>query len=277
MTAGDRLLRWYPRAWRERYGDELVALIDDLYPDGRLGVGCRVSIMWEGLRERAHGAGLVGGTAAVRDRRRMGALVVLWAWTAFVVAGCALAKNSEQVASSDARDVVVVLAVVAGVAVAVGALAVSGAALSLLRRGGARHVSVHARRAMWATAISVLATCCVVTWAGSLPRSSRESAPWPYALAYCGWAAVVAATLACWTGVAFAVGRRVRLSDRLLSVEATIASVVAVAMVSTTVAAIIWRTGLPARGSLQTAVVIGAMVVADAVAGFGVSLVRPAR
>jgi hypothetical protein len=29
------LLRWYPRAWRERYGGELAALIQDNLDEGR--------------------------------------------------------------------------------------------------------------------------------------------------------------------------------------------------------------------------------------------------
>ena len=29
------LLRWYPRVWRERYGSELVALIQDNLNEGR--------------------------------------------------------------------------------------------------------------------------------------------------------------------------------------------------------------------------------------------------
>ena len=31
----DRLLAWYRRAWRERYGDELVALMEDMGPLSR--------------------------------------------------------------------------------------------------------------------------------------------------------------------------------------------------------------------------------------------------
>lgn len=29
------LLRWYPRAWRERYGEEMLALIQDDLEEGR--------------------------------------------------------------------------------------------------------------------------------------------------------------------------------------------------------------------------------------------------
>ena len=37
------LLRWYPRAWRERYGGELAALIQDDLDEGRSAWRLRVS------------------------------------------------------------------------------------------------------------------------------------------------------------------------------------------------------------------------------------------
>ena len=64
MRAGpdrfERLLRWYPPAWRDRYGDEFLALLEDEL-DGAAptpGSGCR----WpaSGLRQRARSSGLVG-------------------------------------------------------------------------------------------------------------------------------------------------------------------------------------------------------------------------
>jgi hypothetical protein len=32
------LLRWYPRAWRERYGEELLALVQDTLDEGQSSV-----------------------------------------------------------------------------------------------------------------------------------------------------------------------------------------------------------------------------------------------
>jgi len=51
-----RLLRWYPRAWRERYGEEFLAMVEDTL-DGR-GPGWRfqLSVAWAGLRERGRRA-----------------------------------------------------------------------------------------------------------------------------------------------------------------------------------------------------------------------------
>jgi len=46
------LLRWYPRAWRERYGSELAALIQDDLDEGRPAWRLRLSVIGGGLRER---------------------------------------------------------------------------------------------------------------------------------------------------------------------------------------------------------------------------------
>jgi hypothetical protein len=49
-----RALRWYPPAWRRRYGDELVALLEDVFGDEPLPVRCRMSLFWSGTIERSH-------------------------------------------------------------------------------------------------------------------------------------------------------------------------------------------------------------------------------
>jgi hypothetical protein len=61
-----RLLRWYPRAWRERYGEELLALIQDTLDEGRPTWRLRFSVAWGGLRERGHQT-----RGAVRQGRRL--------------------------------------------------------------------------------------------------------------------------------------------------------------------------------------------------------------
>jgi hypothetical protein len=47
-----RVLRWYPAAWRRRYGDELIAMLDDTYGEGHLGLRVRMSLLRSGVRER---------------------------------------------------------------------------------------------------------------------------------------------------------------------------------------------------------------------------------
>lgn len=53
MTArARRSLRWYPRAWRRRYGEELIALLEDTYGDEPLPLSCRMSMFRSGMTER---------------------------------------------------------------------------------------------------------------------------------------------------------------------------------------------------------------------------------
>lgn len=57
MTWGNhprRFLHAYPRAWRDRYGAELHALIDDLDDEGDLRLSDRIDIARKGLAMRHH-------------------------------------------------------------------------------------------------------------------------------------------------------------------------------------------------------------------------------
>lgn len=47
-----RLLRWYPSEWRERYGDEMTALLQDMIVDGRGGLRLSCNIAKEGIAVR---------------------------------------------------------------------------------------------------------------------------------------------------------------------------------------------------------------------------------
>jgi hypothetical protein len=50
----ERVLRYYPAAWRRRYGDELIAMLDDTYGEGKLRLRVRMSLVRSGLMERIH-------------------------------------------------------------------------------------------------------------------------------------------------------------------------------------------------------------------------------
>jgi anti-sigma factor RsiW len=47
---GERVLRWYPRAWRERYRDELLALVEDYRESGRFRFRDRLDLVRAGLQ-----------------------------------------------------------------------------------------------------------------------------------------------------------------------------------------------------------------------------------
>jgi hypothetical protein len=47
-----RVLRWYPAAWRRRYGEELIAMLDDTHGHDELPRRTRMSLIRSGLTER---------------------------------------------------------------------------------------------------------------------------------------------------------------------------------------------------------------------------------
>jgi hypothetical protein len=57
-----RVLRWYPAAWRRRYGEELIAMIDDTHGEGELPRPARMSLVRSGLIERIRLARKYSGT-----------------------------------------------------------------------------------------------------------------------------------------------------------------------------------------------------------------------
>ena len=84
MTAGrfERLLKWYPSRWRARYGEELVALMEDTYGEGSLPLSSQLSIMRTGATEHLREMGLGGGEDTPGERVRSGSQLVLCGWPA---------------------------------------------------------------------------------------------------------------------------------------------------------------------------------------------------
>ena len=78
-----RLLRWYPRAWREQYGEELLALIQDTLDEGGPTWRLRLGVAWGGLRERVHQAGQAAKAAIERP-------TAVSRWLTIFVAGSVL-------------------------------------------------------------------------------------------------------------------------------------------------------------------------------------------
>jgi hypothetical protein len=47
-----RILRWYPAAWRRRYGQELIAMLEDTYGNDNVPPRARIALFRSGLIER---------------------------------------------------------------------------------------------------------------------------------------------------------------------------------------------------------------------------------
>jgi hypothetical protein len=125
-----RLLRWYPRAWRERYGEEFLAMVEDSLDGRRPTWRLRLSLARAGLRERGHQARRAGQRAAPPVLR---ALTGRW-WT-FFVAGYVFAVLPFEFKSSSGPALRWPATAALDALVAVAALAVqSAAATGRIRR-----------------------------------------------------------------------------------------------------------------------------------------------
>jgi hypothetical protein len=249
--ADDPRLRWYPPSWRARYGDELVALLDDEYR-GHLPALVRLGLVTGGLRQRARRSGLTGESAPPSVSLRAGALVVLAAWTAFVIAGASFAKFSEHfdqalphsMGAHRVPDLAfTVLQTAAGVAsllVVVGALLAVPAFLRFLRGGGWASVRGHVLRALASAGLTVAVTVPLLVWAHHLTSHQRNNGFHWYGALFLMWAGLIVITLTLWTGAAVAAGRRVDLTSPMLTAEAILAAAVAVAMVVMASATAVW-------------------------------------
>jgi hypothetical protein len=65
-----RLLRWYPSAWRERYGEEFVDHMEQEFADREIDVRRAVNVAYKGLVARVGDIGLSRTGASVDARRR---------------------------------------------------------------------------------------------------------------------------------------------------------------------------------------------------------------
>lgn len=245
-----RLLAWYPPAWRERYGEEFVAMMEDELDSRPPSIALRASVAWSGLRERGHGAGLLGDPVVPAHQARAGSLLVLCSWTAFVLAGASYSKLSEHFARAMpvgtrslaqlSFDVVFVLAVAGAVVVATGAAVALPSFARFLKNGGWTRLR---RKVALAVGLSVLLVALVVPfliWAHHLASVQRNGANGPYSGAFVGLALLAGGVLAQWTAVGVTAARHVDFASRVLRVEATLAVVLATVMAAITGATAIW-------------------------------------
>lgn len=247
-----RFLRWYPRAWRDRYGDEFLAFMQDRYGPENPPLAARLSIATGGIRERSRHSGLTGDSVPPSVRVRAGVLVVLVSWMAMVVAGASFAKMSEHFDTSlpvgapahHLADLsytfIQIAAGVAGLVVIVGAALAVPAFLRYLRSGGWSSIRIHALRAVGGTLVTAATTAPLLIWARQLSAQQRNGGSIGYGILFVVWAALVVATLVLWTVLAVVTAPKVTFSRSVLAVEAAMASAVALAVVGILAATCLW-------------------------------------
>ena len=245
-----RLLRWYPPAWRRRYGDEFAALLDDSLGDAAPSIRLRVDVIRSGVAIRLRETGLTGDVTPPSEWIRAGALTVLCAWAVFVVAGIGLQKTSEHweaVVSGSAHTwagiafgAAVVLAGVASLLVVAGAVAALPAVARFRAAGGWRAIRRPVVRAAATCGVTVVALAGAVWWARRLSEPQRNGADLAYSLAALGFALLLCASIATVTAAGVDIVRRLDLSPRVVRVEGRLAEAVTVAMVLMAVCACVW-------------------------------------
>ncbi len=247
---GERLLRWYPTAWRLRYGDELLAMVEDTIGTDPPARRLRWSLAVSGLRERVRRSWLVGPDAGTEERIRGGATLVLWGWALLLPAGLSFAKlvehwdaatpPSDRLVPSLAVGAAQLLAVVGAAAILGAAAIATPALLRSLRRGAWPRLRRSAALAGALTAASIALTVGAAIWAHHLTPAQRNGGDHAYgAMAY-GWAALTILTVVAWAVLAVKAERQLPPSQLILRAEAIGAVTVTVATTVVTAAMVTW-------------------------------------
>jgi hypothetical protein len=290
-VSGDRWLRLYPKAWRERYGEELRELITVTSGPGPLPWRTRADLIAAGMRERMRSIGLGGPGTPPQRRVRAGLLLVLCAWAVMLIGGGVLQRFSEnwrevapaadQGLAGGAYDALRVAAALAGAFVLTGILIALPHFLVLLRRGGWSEMRGPTLRALEVSALAVVATLAIMIWSRHLNAAQRNGHDLAYVLGFLIWGAVGVTCLACWAVVAVRAAWRMELSPKWMRIETTIALAAALCMASATVASAVWwgalaRSAPWALGDMPAgsagAVITAPLLLAGALMAIGAAL-----
>ena len=85
-----RLVRWYPRSWRDRYAEEFVALLEDELAEQPVSVRRTANVAWSGLVARATAGGLAGPVLDVDGQSRRSLAWLAGSLAAFLTFGLAM-------------------------------------------------------------------------------------------------------------------------------------------------------------------------------------------
>jgi hypothetical protein len=249
-TRFERLLRWYPCAWRVRYGDELVALMEETYGDDGVPVSGRLGIARAGVVERLREMRFGGGGLAPVERLRAGSSLVLCAWAFFVVGGAIFVKFAEHwdVATpkgarwlpTAAYDTVQWVAALGAGVIALAAATALPAFVRLLRAGRWGEVRRPIRRAAVVTAVAALMSVGVIVWAHHLGPAQRNGGSGPYAVVGLVWGLLMVATVATDTVASLHVVGRLNLSLAVWRLEGLLALVLTLAMAAIIGGTVAW-------------------------------------
>ena len=217
-----KLLRWYPRAWRERYGDEFLAMVEDSLDGERPTSACTSA--WPGLacaNGATRSAGRAGrGPAAERGvhpvRRWFMAGIRLRLPPVRYSGRRRLRRRAGQVTAALMSWSAV--AVLAGVTVLARGLAALPAFARFVRAGGWPKIR---RRVAWAAGATAAAAAgltglILVTRSRTL---AQQDLSWAYFSGLMVTALALAVAVRLWTSAATATARRLDLAPRVRAAE----------------------------------------------------------
>ena len=256
---GRRLLRWYPPAWRDRYGHELLALVEDTVGDGPVPARLRASLVRAGFAERARATGLGATGLGTEERARSGERLLLCAAAAMAFIGAATAKSSERWPTRVdaahrhlamlAQDLAAAAGGVAVLAVAIGALALVPSWWRQVRRDGWSRTGHALRTPVGAVAVLAAATLGLVGWANHLDEAARNGGSFAYSAVVVVWGLGIGLALVLAVRAALALERGLVPDRRTARRVAGAATVAAGAMLVAAAASLTW---LVAVGAVAT-------------------------
>jgi hypothetical protein len=273
-----RLLKAYPAAWRERYGAELVSLIEAGAEGGRVSVRVQLDVIASGLAQRLRSSGLVGDDAPPERRIRAGVLVVLSAWAAFVVAGLGLAKTAEHWQAVTPRpdrgvpaaayDGVLLGAALGTLAVLLGIMLTVPPLVAFLRTGGWMKIHRAVLRALGATGFTALVLVGVIFWAHRLTVEQRNGGDVLYAAVFIVLCLCAIGSIALWTRAAVVTAGELALNSASLRWETLLAAATTVTMVGMTLSSTVWWAAVAGSSTLRmlglTLLMVAATLLATA-------------
>ena len=240
-----RLLRWYPRTWRERYGEELLALIQDTLDEGRPTWRLRLSVAWGGLRERVHQAvraGTAAAAAAAAKRTSTGWLITVVAamilgslpWD--LKAALPPARAWQKTASFDA---LVGAFAVTGVVVLASGLVAAPAFIAFLREGGWQQIRC---RVAWAAGATVAAGggLAGLFLAERSMSSTQVNHSWAYGIGVVATTAALVVASGLWASAVTATAKHLKLATRARAAQPLLVAVTLTAAQAILPANLIW-------------------------------------
>lgn len=272
----DRLLVWYPKSWRARYGEEFAALLAAEMAERPRSWSRTADVAWSGLTARMTGAGLSGHTLEPAEQARASLASLGWASALFLALGATMWSQLTigwQWAAPDTPGTtaaVVLMSVVLVLFVALGVLAGAPLVGSVLGR-----LARHRARGLVGPGLLVLAGAVLLVvgarhfgngWPGTGGHHWAHQGLVPGGVAAFGWASTLSissywahptallafpAAEVAWmvvsplSMVAVVVGatkilRRLELSPAVLRYEARLGRVAATAMAAFLVGSCCW-------------------------------------